>query len=70
MDWEHFGEGFILPVVIVLGVVANIFSLVIIRNRELNLIKNFSNLLQVRQKSVNLFPKSFLFSSSVEAFHS
>ena len=54
MDWQEVGEGVILPCVISVGVVANIFSLVIIRNRELNLIKNFSNLLQVRQKKIDL----------------
>lgn len=46
-DWLHYlCEGVGLTLVIVLGVSANLFSLLIIRNRELNLINDFSRLLQ------------------------
>ena len=39
-------EGYALLVVIIVGATANLFSLIIIRNKELNLIRDFSRLLQ------------------------
>ena len=39
-------EGYALLVVIIIGTTANLFSLIIIRNKELNLIRDFSQLLQ------------------------
>ena len=39
-------EGYALLTVIIVGATANLFSLVIIRNKELNLIRDFSRLLQ------------------------
>ena len=39
-------EGYALLAVIIVGATANLFSLIIIRNKELNLIRDFSRLLQ------------------------
>ena len=39
-------EGYALLSVIIVGATANLFSLIIIRNKELNLIRDFSRLLQ------------------------
>lgn len=41
------GEGYLLSAIVVCGVASNIFLQVLIRNRELNLIKTFASLLQV-----------------------
>ncbi len=41
------GEGYLLSVIIACGVVSNVFLQILIRNKELNLIKNFARLLQV-----------------------
>ena len=45
-EFSKWIEGYTLLVVIIIGASANLFSLFIIRNRELNLIRDFSRLLQ------------------------
>ncbi len=47
-DFRRIGEGYILFAIVIFGASANLFSLLIIRNRELNLIRNFSRLLQMQ----------------------
>ena len=44
-------EGYALLVIIIVGSTANLFSLIIIRNKELNLIRDFSRLLQSQVSS-------------------
>ena len=51
-------EGYALLVVIILGTTANLFSLIIIRNKELNLIRDFSRLLQ-SQVITQIWPNLF-----------
>ena len=52
-------EGYALLVVIIVGATANLFSLIIIRNKELNLIRDFSRLLQSQVMFVFGVPGSF-----------
>ena len=51
-DLQEWVEGYALLVVIVIGVSANLFSLIIIRNKELNLVEDFSQLLQSQVKYI------------------
>ena len=53
-------EGYALLIVIIVGATANLFSLIIIRNKELNLIRDFSRLLQ-SQVCNNLVTFTFIY---------
>ena len=47
-DVVRLGEGYLLLPLVSFGVVTNVFSIFVIRNKEAKLIKNFSYLLQVK----------------------
>ena len=60
-------EGYALLVVIIVGATANLFSLIIIRNKELNLIRDFSRLLQSQVISIsNRFSYNYTQSFSLD----
>ena len=52
-DSLRYGEGYALSCIVVFGVSSNLFSIVVVRNKEAKLVRNFSHLLQVRFAEIN-----------------